>query len=107
MLEGRGGIHHYNFTSCTCSQAARCQLLQLQDLPPIGGCLTTVVEQPTTLKATEKWKQAEGSLGADGGNLGIAQALQPQPEAKLGNNGVLAVTVKMIPGIGKGLLSRR
>lgn len=58
-------------------------------------------------KATEEMEQAERTLGAGGGNLGIAQALQPQPEAKLGNNGVLAVTVKMIPGIGKGLLSRR
>lgn len=104
MLEGRGGIHHYNFTSCTCSQAARCQLLQLQDLPPIGGCLTTVVEQPTTLKATEKWKQAEGSLGADGGNLGIAQALRPQPSAEWGNTEANLVRAQKAQGFKDGLV---
>lgn len=62
VLERKWGIHHYILNCCECSQVARHQVLQLQDLPSSRRCLAIVGEQCTTLKATcEKVEQKEGT----------------------------------------------
>ena len=96
-----GGIYHYSLTPCKCSWAARCQLLQLQDLPSSNGCLETIEMEPTTLKATEKAGKMEGTLRSCGENLGKSQAPLPQPSAGWGNAEAIAETAQMILGFSR------
>lgn len=55
-------------------------------------------------KATEEMEQAERTLGAGGGNLGIAQALRPQPSAEWGNTEANLVRAQKAQGFKDGLV---